>query len=113
MLLAGEIDAAAIDSTVLELEVEQDERINQELRVIDSLGPSPIPPLVINRRMDDDLRTALQAALIEMQRYPTGAPSCRAGKIEHFAAVQDADYDPIREMARLAQGIRLETKAFG
>jgi len=47
MILDGQIDASAIDSTVLELEFQRDPAIRSEVRIIETLGPSPIPPWVI------------------------------------------------------------------
>ena len=62
MVLDGAIDAAAIDTTVLALEADVDERIGSELRVIDSLGPSPIPPLVISNQVEAGLQRGDQGA---------------------------------------------------
>jgi len=46
MILAGSIDASAIDSTVLELDVARNPSIIEKIRTIAVLGPSPAPPWV-------------------------------------------------------------------
>ena len=50
-VISGEIDAAAIDSTVLETELEttRPNLLKDEIKIIHVLGPSPSPPFVINR----------------------------------------------------------------
>jgi phosphonate transport system substrate-binding protein len=99
LLLAGHVDASAIDSTVLE-SIERP----TELRVIESLGPSPIPPVVAARSVAPSVRAAVRSALLRITRDP----------VARFVAIEDADYDPIRHMARVAQRLpewRLEPAA--
>lgn len=107
MVLDGTVDASAIDSTVLELARDQDERIKDELRVLASLGPSPIPPLVIHRRVEKSLRVAIRNALLEMHKEEEGRSLLARGRIRRLQQVRDEDYDPIRIMAREANVVRL------
>jgi phosphonate transport system substrate-binding protein len=103
-----EIDASAIDSTVLEIEIQLRPEIQQDIRILASLGPSPIPPLVISKQIDPDLREQIQTALLEMHTDPEGQALLSAGLISHFVQVSDQDYDPIRRMARLASQVSFE-----
>jgi hypothetical protein len=59
MILAGRVDGAAIDSTVLEWSIAGRRDLPEHIRVIESLGPSPIPPWVISKRVAASLRGAL------------------------------------------------------
>ena len=86
LLLDGVVDATAIDSTVLEA-------LRPDVRAIETLGPSPIPPLVVSRRVPHALRDALANALLGLS----------IGPVENFVRVRDADYDEIRSMARTAE----------
>jgi phosphonate transport system substrate-binding protein len=86
LLLDGVVDATAIDSTVLEA-------LRPDVRIIEVLGPSPIPPLVASRLVPQELRDALANALIGLSMGP----------VETFVRVHDADYDAIRTMARDAE----------
>jgi phosphonate transport system substrate-binding protein len=47
MILSAQVDGAAIDSTVLEWAVAQSAEVSEQIRVIATFGPSPIPPWVI------------------------------------------------------------------
>jgi phosphonate transport system substrate-binding protein len=106
-LLAGRLEATAIDSTVLETEFEQHPDLQSELRIIYQLGPSPIPPWVVATSLPSDLRQVLRALLLNMHAHPAGQAALALGRIERFARVTDRDYDPIREMERLAGHITL------
>jgi len=105
MLLERRIDALAIDSTVLEFELQARPGLQERLRVIEIFGPSPIPPWVVNKRVPADLRAAIQSALCQMHEDPEGQAILAEGQIARLVEVVDRDYDDIREMARLAEQV--------
>jgi ABC-type phosphate/phosphonate transport system substrate-binding protein len=107
MVLSGAVDGAAIDSTVLEWYFAQDDERAARLRVIDTLGPSPIPPWVVSTRVAEPLRAALRAALLRMGRSVHGRAALQTGCMERFVEAVDGDYDPIRRMAQAADRVRL------
>jgi phosphonate transport system substrate-binding protein len=106
-LLAGEVDATAVDSTVLDLFAQRDPEGAQRLRTIDGFGPSPSPPWVIGRGVPEPLRAEIRAALLGMAEDAGGRDVLAAGLAARFAAVADADYDPVRRSAREAQAVDL------
>src|SRR5207302_3336129 len=63
MVMEGKADAAAIDSHLSDLLHSRDEGLARKLRVVDVLGPSSIPPVVVSRRLDNELKGKLQDAL--------------------------------------------------
>lgn len=107
MILDGHIEASAIDSTVLEEEFRRDPSLGSRLRIVDSLGPSPIPPWVVQRSLARDLRGRLRELLLTMHHLPEGRAILSQGHMTRFAHVEDSDYDSIRHMARLADSVRL------
>jgi ABC-type phosphate/phosphonate transport system substrate-binding protein len=106
MLLEGQIDAAAIDSTVLEWAIGQYPDMEERIRVIESLGPSPIPPWVVSTRVPELVRFLLRALLLDMHDNELGRCVLRDGRIDHFTA-QNGDYGPIRRMAQIAESVYL------
>jgi phosphonate transport system substrate-binding protein len=106
-ILSGRSDAAAIDSTVLELLRRRDPGVRRQLRVVERLGPSPMPPFVASRIVPSRLRDAIRRALVGMDRTEEGRAILRRGLASRFAAVRDRDYDVVRRMAREARGVRL------
>ena len=95
-VLDGQADATAVDSQVLDVLRANDSRVAAELRIIDMLGPSSIPPVVIARRVDADLKRAIGEALLSMHDDPSAARDLGAGAIERFVQVSDEDYWDIR-----------------
>ncbi len=102
MVLAGESDASGIDSTVLELERAQRPELEGALRTVASIGPYPIPPVVVGSRVPEAAKRRLREALLAMHDDPEGRAILGAGLIARFVPVADADYHPIREMVRRA-----------
>jgi phosphonate transport system substrate-binding protein len=102
-ILDGTIDTAGIDSTVLETEEAARPELRTALRTIAVIGPSPIPPVVVPRTLDPALRTRLRGLLLDMGADPAGRAILATGRMTRFVPVADADYDPIRAMARRAE----------
>jgi phosphonate transport system substrate-binding protein len=103
LVLDGAIDAAGVDSTVLETEVAARPELAAALRAIAVIGPSPIPPVVVARAVGPDRKARLRALLLGMAEDPAGRAVLAAGRMAGFVPVRDADYDPIRTMARRAE----------
>ncbi|HEV8675074.1 MAG TPA: PhnD/SsuA/transferrin family substrate-binding protein [Methylomirabilota bacterium] len=98
----GAVDASGIDSTVLELETKRDPRVASELRVVESIGPCPIPPVVVSSRLGDDVKARLREVFLTMAEDPDGRVILADGLLARFVPVRDRDYDPIRAMVRRA-----------
>lgn len=103
MVLAGEADAAAIDSHLLDVVLRNDERAATGIRVVDMFGPSAIPPVVVARRLDPALKRFLRETLITMHCDPFSARFLRECGIERFVSVDDGCYDDIRHMLARVQ----------
>jgi len=102
LVLEGAVDAAGIDSVVLELETKARPELGRELRVVESIGPSPIPPVVVSTRLPLTLTERLREAFLGMHEDPEGRAILADGLMARFVPVRDADYDPIREMVHRA-----------
>jgi len=102
MIVAGLIDASAIDSTVLEMDLARNPSIIQKIRTIAVLGPSPAPPWVVRRSLPLDVQRALGREFLGMHCDQKGTRILKDAGILRFVRVSDDDYDPIREMDRIA-----------
>ncbi|MBD2202722.1 PhnD/SsuA/transferrin family substrate-binding protein [Calothrix sp. FACHB-1219] len=97
-VVEGLADCAAIDSVVLEQELENSPELSQHLRVVDVLGPSPMPPLVVAQR--------LGIAVIEQMRLALLQPDAELQAImaefgvKRFAAVELEDYQILNQIYR-------------
>ena len=99
----GEVDASGIDSTVLDLERQRRPDLGQALRIVESIGPSPIPPVVVARGLPEPLKRRLADAFLTMHEDPEGRAILADGLLARFVAVEDRDYDPVRETIRRAE----------
>ena len=107
MVVNRQIDATAIDSTVLENELARFPEMKGEVRVIGTLGPSPMPPWVMRSNLPQGLKAALRDAFLNMHRDDAGLAVLQSWRMARFDLVEDVAYDPIRRMAADAQGVRL------
>jgi phosphonate transport system substrate-binding protein len=105
MVLDRRIDASAIDSTVLELELQSRPDLEGQIRIIETLGPSPIPPWVVADSVSSDVRETVREIFLQMHQDPEGQVILAEGQMARFVRVEDRDYDAIREMAQKAQEV--------
>ncbi len=102
LILGGQLDASAIDSTVLDLLLRDDPALATDIRLIATLGPSSGPPWVASLQLEATLREQVRAALLAAHTQQRGQAALAAGGLARFAAVDDQDYNDIRRMAALA-----------
>lgn len=98
-VIAGELDATAIDAQVLSIRLEQQPHLARQLKVIDVLGPSSIQPVVVRADLPVALKQSIQNALLSMSPHP----ALEATHIERFVPVDDNQYDDIRAMVEAAE----------
>ncbi len=102
MVVAGEVDASAIDAHVLAIAVRARPDLALVLRVIASLGPSTIQPVVASRHLSRTVRRQLRATLLELADDSAARAVLDRALIQRFVAVHDANYDDIRHMRAVA-----------
>ncbi|MEJ2556787.1 MAG: PhnD/SsuA/transferrin family substrate-binding protein [Anaerolineae bacterium] len=102
-----QVDAAAIDSTVLELVCAQHPEVRAQLRIIATFGPSPMPPWVIGRHIAPELGERVRTLLLHMHENPHRQAILPLGQIACLAEVTDQAYDAIRHMLEVGAGVTL------
>ncbi len=94
----GQVDSAAIDSVVLEMELKQRPQRATAFRVVESLGPAGMPPVMATTRLNEVEHQQLTRALVTMHQHPTGQAILEKGGVRRFAPVTDRNYDDIRRI---------------
>lgn len=98
----GKVDASAVDTHVLDVEFKNNPQLASQLRVIDTLGPSTIQPVVAAAQLPADLKVELRQILLSMADDRQVVSALGRGLIARFAPVSDSDYDEIRKMNEAA-----------
>jgi phosphonate transport system substrate-binding protein len=103
LVAAGRVDAAAIDSQVLAIELRDHPQLTDRLRVIGTFGPSTIQPVVAASRLPEHLKDEVRELLVGLADDPLAQPTLDHGFIDRFSPVDDAAYDDIRAMVATIQ----------
>lgn len=103
MVASGEVEASAIDSQVLALELRDRPEVRSRLRVIGALGPSTIQPVVAARHVSADVRERVRGALLRIGDDPAARGFLDSGLIARFVTADSASYDDVRRMTRAAE----------
>jgi phosphonate transport system substrate-binding protein len=103
MVCNGEVDAAAIDSQVLAVELRDYPALRPRLRVIDALGPAGIQPVVAASRLPDALKADIKDVLLAMGDDPVVGARLAHGFVERFLPVTDENYEDVRTMLTAAE----------
>lgn len=98
MVRDGEVDASAIDSQVLGIEMRDNPELRNQLRIIDSLGPSTIQPVAVSKRFDERFRDDVREVLLGLHERRGFREILDHGMVECFARVGPESYDDIRQM---------------
>ena len=94
------VDGAAVESIVYDHMLKTGSPYAKQTRVIKRSPPYGIPPVVVTRDVDPDLRKKVKDAFLSMQKTAKGKAILTAMMIDGFVEVPDRNYDTIREMER-------------
>jgi phosphonate transport system substrate-binding protein len=91
----GLADCAAIDSTVLAQEFQNFPELMSQVKVIKSIGPSPMPPLVAANRLGSEAIMYLRHLLLQPDRELLAVMA--SAQVQGFRAVDWSDYEAIAQ----------------
>ncbi len=93
---AAQVEGSAVDSHVLGVEMRNHPELADRIRVICTLGPSTIQPLVATAAVPASLRQDVTDIVTGLGTTETERRSLAAGMVERFVAVDDSAYGDIR-----------------
>jgi ABC-type phosphate/phosphonate transport system substrate-binding protein len=99
----GAADCAAIDSNTLLLEARHG--VPRRVRVLASLGPYPVQPVVVRAGLARAQKDAIAAALLGMHGSEDGRAALAASAVRRFAPITPADYEPERALLLRARSV--------
>lgn len=109
----GRVAAAAIDSVVLEMELWQRPERANTFRVIERIGPYPMPPVAAVAGLAAAPFQQVRQALLGMHETEPGRAILHSQQFRGFTTVSDQDYDPIRQVVRELDLAGLPPRATG
>jgi len=94
----GTADTAAIDCQVLSILREQFPERIAHLRVVDTLGPYSIQPVVVASYLPAEIKEMLLQAFISMGSDEDFKKHMDIAQFHEFVRMEDSDYDDIRNL---------------
>jgi phosphonate transport system substrate-binding protein len=107
LVVAGQVDASAVDSQVLSVEMRDHPELVDRIRIIDTLGPSSIQPLVATRFVSESLRREVQQIVTAMGGSATERARFEQGLVKKFVPVDDSSYADIGAMLDSVEAVGL------
>jgi phosphonate transport system substrate-binding protein len=104
-VLDGRVDAAAIDSNVLNLQVRADRSLTERLRVIESWGPFAVQPIVARADLPAALVQAITQALLEAPTDPAVRAALGGYGVAGLTAISEAAYEPERLLLQRCEAL--------
>ena len=92
MIARGEVDAAVIDSNVLQTRLRSSPELRLRLRVLESWGPFPIQPVVVRSRLQQELKDRLRTSLLTIGSGQHEPSALAEFGLERFAPVTYEHY---------------------
>lgn len=102
MVALGKADVSAVDSLVYDYERINNGTYTQQTRIIKTLGPVGIPPVVVSSKIQPMLRERIRDILVGMTDDPSGRRILDEALLDRFEVVEDSNYDDVRAMNNLA-----------
>ncbi|MEW6738755.1 MAG: phosphate/phosphite/phosphonate ABC transporter substrate-binding protein [Nitrospirota bacterium] len=94
------VDGAAVESIVYEYMVKKGSPYAKQTKVIKRSPPYGIPPVVVTKDIDENLKKKIRDAFLNMHKTAKGAAILNDMMIDGFVQISDSAYDSIREMER-------------
>ena len=108
LVARGRVDASAIDSQVLEIELRRDPSLKKKIRIIDSIGPSTVQPVVIRKDVTEDIQRAVREALYSLSSDESAGQALQQTRIDRFEEIDDSIYDDLRRMLEAVEASGME-----
>lgn len=92
------VDGASIDSLIYDYAVKKNPIYTSETKIIRKSPSYGIPPLVVKKGMDPELKNRLKNILLNMHKDAEGKAILDGIMVDQFIVPKDSDYNTVREM---------------
>ncbi|MFN3479481.1 MAG: phosphate/phosphite/phosphonate ABC transporter substrate-binding protein [Thermodesulfovibrionales bacterium] len=99
------VDGAAVESIVYEYMLKKGSPYAMQTKVIKRSPPFGIPPVVVTRDINPDIKKRIKEAFLNMNKDKRGKGILEAMMIDGFVNISDSDYDSIRKMEKFVSDV--------
>jgi len=92
MVAGAVVDAACVDSNVLQLYASERPDLLDKCEVVSNWGPFPMHPVVVNSRLPESLKKKLAQALLDIEKDPKWSGELHKYGVFGFRSVDTAHY---------------------
>lgn len=93
------VDGASVDSLIYDYAMKKKLQFVSSTRIIAKSPPYGIPPIVVRKDTDPELKKRLKDILLRMHTDPEGKTILDGIMVDRFIVPKDSDYNTVREMA--------------
>ncbi len=94
------VDGASVDSLIYDYAVRKNPVYTSLTKIIEKSPPYGIPPVVVTKKTDRNLKEKLKKAFLNMHKDPKGKAILDGIMVDRFIIPKDSDYDSVREMEK-------------
>ncbi len=101
-VLQGDADVGASKNTVFDWVAASNPQVTEEIVILARSSTVPSNALCVRKGLPDDIKSALQKALLDLHKTPEGEEVLKKFKALKFIETSLSDYDPVFEFAKNA-----------
>ncbi|XP_076364496.1 putative phosphite transport system-binding protein PtxB [Tachypleus tridentatus] len=109
MVINKKADAAAVDANCLALFLDRNPCVRDDLRVLTSWGMLTPYPLVVNKRLPDELKSKIVTTLLNMHKTREGAQALSEFRVRRFASISLQYFDKEMELIESTRSLSFDT----
>jgi len=94
------VDGAAVDSLIWEYEKRTKPEFTSLTKIIERSPPYGIPPVVVRKGLDPQLKERLRQVFLNAHQDERGAAILKGMMIDKFLPIEDSAYNSIRDMQK-------------
>jgi phosphonate transport system substrate-binding protein len=94
----GAVDGAAVDSLIYDYLAKKAPEKTKGAKIVAKSPPYGIPPVIVNPKMDRELKEKVKKIFLGMHADPKGKAILEGIMVDKFIIPKDKDYDSVREM---------------
>lgn len=94
------VDGASVDSLIYDYAAKKNPVYTSLTKIIEKSPPYGIPPVVVTKNFDPNLKEKIKQTFLNMHKDPEGKKILDGIMVDKFIVPKDSDYNSVREMEK-------------